>query len=98
MVMQLLPGQTLSAARDALSGEENWHILQQLMEILEFIHAKGWIHRDIKPGNVMYDGHTVTELDFEICVFAEATDEDRLMSGVGTEGYRAPEAWSRVYR
>jgi serine/threonine-protein kinase len=40
-----------SGARDLL--EQNLRVFVRICEIVEFAHAKGVIHRDIKPGNVM---------------------------------------------
>lgn len=40
-------------------------IVKQLLTILVQIHSRGVIHQDIKPENIVYDGETVSLIDFE---------------------------------
>jgi eukaryotic-like serine/threonine-protein kinase len=65
--------------------------LRGLAEALRWLHAAGFVHRDVKPSNtcVMADGRVVL-LDFGISTAAEIeTDARRYCAG--TPGYVAPE-------
>jgi serine/threonine protein kinase len=59
LVMELLEGETLDARINALRKAPVWrfpHLLetaQQIAEGLEHAHAKGVVHCDLKPGNIM---------------------------------------------
>jgi serine/threonine-protein kinase len=70
MVMKLLHGRPLSRLmpkRGPLEREWILSVLRQLCSALDYVHARGLIHRDVKPANVFVapDGHT-TLLDFGV--------------------------------
>ncbi len=54
LVMELLEGETLKEkiARGALSAEEIITYGQEIAEALAVAHAKGIVHRDVKPANI----------------------------------------------
>lgn len=62
-----------------------------LASALHAIHSVDVVHRDLKPGNVLLEGHRPVVIDFGI---AQLADESRLTHTglfVGTPGYVAPE-------
>ena len=70
LVMDYIDGQTLDdylAEKGKLSEEETVKVLKPVAAALDYAHAQGVIHRDVKPGNVMIrkDG-TPFVLDFGI--------------------------------
>ncbi|RUQ09592.1 serine/threonine-protein kinase [Kocuria sp. HSID17582] len=102
IAMELVSGGTLEAAlqdngpvSDALAEE----LVYQLLEALQFVHTRGWVHRDVKPANVLLEptgtAPPVARLaDFGIAV---RTDDARLThtgTVVGTPGYLPHEAYA----
>jgi serine/threonine-protein kinase len=96
IVMKHLEGQTLAGYQAELGGrltpEQAYPVLKQMCAALSVIHARGFVHRDIKPGNIFVgpDGH-VTLLDLGIA--RNTTDHSFTRSGVmvGTPAYMSPE-------
>lgn len=99
IAMALCDGGTLDNAlqdHGALSDAVIQEILRQLIAALQFVHSEGWIHRDVKPANLMLDATgTAVPLarlaDFGIATQGEEARLTRLGTIVGTPGYIAPE-------
>jgi hypothetical protein len=97
LVMQYVPGETLASLLGRvprLPAEQAENVLRDLGRALEFAHALGVVHRDVKPQNVLIDGETGTALlsDFGIAKSTEG-DSDLTVTGmaIGTPFYMSPE-------
>jgi serine/threonine protein kinase len=94
IAMAFCDGETLSQriARGPVPVEEAVDIASQVARGLAEAHARGIVHRDIKPGNIAItrDG-TVKILDFGIATLAGATRMTNTDSTSGTVAYMSPE-------
>lgn len=98
LVMELCDGVDLGQlvrSRGRLPESQVRPMLGQLAHALEYVHQRGFVHRDLKPGNVMItrDGE-VKLTDFGIAVPEVVLDPSGADSGhavVGTPAYMAPE-------
>jgi serine/threonine-protein kinase len=71
-------------------------LLEQTLEALVAVHARGVVHRDLKPGNLLLEptgtGRPwVRVSDFGIAAVVGDPRLTRVPGGVGTGGYMAPE-------
>ncbi|MBI2377810.1 MAG: protein kinase [Deltaproteobacteria bacterium] len=106
IAMELLEGETLyDAARLAGTFEldRTLRIAEEIAAALAVAHEAGFVHRDLKPGNIMLceqDGREVTKvLDFGIVALIDLDPARTRLTGldqfVGTPTYMAPEQLRR---
>ncbi|MFQ6172484.1 serine/threonine-protein kinase [Oryzobacter sp. R7] len=98
LVMELLPGPSLAERlrEGPLPVEEVVSVGEQVARALDAAHARGLVHRDIKPGNIAYaDDGRIRVLDFGITQLGEAAAGNQALTAthtvMGTAEYLAPE-------
>lgn len=98
--MPYVEGESLRTrlARGPLSTGEAVSVLRDVARALAFAHARGVVHRDIKPDNVLLAEGSATVTDFGIAKAISAARtgggaETLTMAGtsIGTPAYMAPE-------
>ncbi|WP_436493028.1 serine/threonine-protein kinase [Actinokineospora sp. HUAS TT18] len=95
LVMELVEGDPLAAilAKEGrISAERTLDILEQAGQALQAAHERGYVHRDVKPGNILITPTGVVKLtDFGIAKAADAAPVTRSGMVMGTAHYIAPE-------
>ena len=92
--MTYLPGGTLrDKIHEGLPLDRTLHVLRRMADALGYAHARGIVHRDIKPGNVLFTDNGAPVLtDFGIA--KTVGNETKLTSTgmmLGSVGYMSPE-------
>jgi len=91
MVMELVKGadlfeitETLGCLPPGVAGSA----LHQILSAVAYLHARGFVHHDLKPENVMMDFH---ENKVKLTDFGSARDVKHMSGISGTINYMAPE-------
>src|SRR4051794_4822801 len=94
LVMQLVEGDTLAdeLRRGPIGLDRAARYGAALADALAYVHARGFVHRDVKPANVLIaaDGR-VHLADFGIARLVDSAHETRTGDVLGTPAYFAPE-------
>jgi len=96
IAMEYVEGQNLKemlAQGRPLSFEQAADIIAQVAEGLDFAHAKGIVHRDVKPANIiLLDGNRAKITDFGIAkITSGVANLTTTGQFLGTPNYMAPE-------
>lgn len=98
LVMEYAPNGSLQAQPLPLSLATTVDYVQQIADALSYAHERGFIHRDIKPDNILLGpNNQIWVGDFGIAT-PTTTRQDTLTNEpdeqiAGTAGYMAPEQW-----
>ncbi|MFT7813340.1 rho-associated protein kinase 2 isoform X2 [Arapaima gigas] len=94
MVMEYMPGGDLVNLTSTYDVPEKWakFYTAEVVLALDAIHSMGFIHRDVKPDNMLLDRHGHLKLaDFGTCMKMDLTGMVRCDTAVGTPDYISPE-------
>ena len=96
LVFEYLPGETLDALVEKrggkLSPSETLPLARQIAEALDYAHAQGVVHQDLKPANILVTAAGAKVMDFGIARRVQETLSTMSRSeSVGTPAYMAPE-------
>ncbi|MCT7948854.1 serine/threonine-protein kinase [Ancylothrix sp. C2] len=96
LVQEYIDGKNLAEEiqeKGLFSEAEIYQLLQDLLDILQYIHQNQVIHRDIKPANIMrrYSDNKLVLIDFGIAKVFAANDLDKTATIIGTPEFMAPE-------
>ncbi|MFN8797284.1 MAG: protein kinase domain-containing protein, partial [Pseudanabaena sp.] len=96
LIQEFIDGETLEqelARVGAFSEQQVRDVLVEVLQILEFVHSKSVIHRDISPDNIIRrrSDKKLVLVDFGAAKHATATLLAKTGTGIGKPSYGAPE-------
>ncbi|XP_041359873.1 rho-associated protein kinase 2-like [Gigantopelta aegis] len=94
MVMDYMPGGDLVNLMSNYDVPEKWakFYCAEVVLSLDAIHSMGFVHRDVKPDNMLLDSNGHLKLaDFGTCMRMDADGLVRSDTAVGTPDYISPE-------
>jgi hypothetical protein len=101
VVLEYVEGETLADLLDRHpDGLPERDVIRQFEELaagIDYLHDKGLVHRDLKPGNVFIEEGTVKVGDYGLSKFISVSRRSGQTQSVGTLHYMAPEIGSGRY-
>src|SRR5262245_2460055 len=95
LALEFCPGGSLEdrIVDSPLSPRDSAELVAKLADAMHHAHLAGVIHRDLKPGNVLYDEHGEPKItDFGLAKkVGEDDSHTRTVSVMGSIGYMSPE-------
>jgi serine/threonine protein kinase len=95
IVLEYLPGGTLEdrlSPGEPLPTDDTARIASEIASGLAHAHARGLVHRDIKPGNVLFDAEGAAKItDFGIAQIEDVPTLTEAGTLLGTAAYMSPE-------
>ncbi|XP_052900414.1 rho-associated protein kinase 1 [Anopheles moucheti] len=94
MVMDFMPGGDIVGLMNVYEIPEKWALFytMEVVLALDTIHQMGFIHRDVKPDNMLLDKYGHLKLaDFGTCMRMDSDGLVRSSNAVGTPDYISPE-------
>ena len=96
LVQEFIDGPNLlqeSSKSGALSEEQVWQLLNDLLPVITFVHSHHVIHRDIKPQNIIRRAATQQLVLVDFGAAKTISSTDMLMTGtsIGSPVFAAPE-------
>ncbi len=93
IVMELAEASLVAQLSSISTPAEKLAVLQDIAKGLYELHQAGVIHRDLKPGNVLFADGRWKLADFGIARDESIGTADPTFMGWGTFAYMAPEIW-----
>ncbi len=95
--MDLMPGGSLEARikeRGRLPWAEAAELVAELARMLGRCHDRGFVHRDVKPANILFDAEDRPRfVDFGLSLSVDSKSLTETGTAIGSPGYMSPESF-----
>jgi serine/threonine-protein kinase len=94
LVFRYMEGGSLAdrLSRGPLDEPDTARIIARVAEALDYAHGRNIVHRDVKPANILFDGHGQAFLgDFGVARMVGEAGISATSATIGTPGYMSPE-------
>ncbi|KRX06846.1 Protein kinase-like domain [Pseudocohnilembus persalinus] len=96
LVLEKADGGTLSEymkKNNEITPQNVNKIMIQILKAICYIHKKNYLHKDLKPENIVFKNDNEQNLDLMLIDFGLAANIDSIHTNSGTPGFAAPEIY-----
>lgn len=94
MVLPYCQGRSVDAVAGFIDETLLWQLIRDVSGALRYIHSQGWIHLNIAPSNILWNGTSFLLTDFGTCTAADVATDGIVVENESYQ-YAAPERVSK---
>lgn len=91
IVLPYCEGRSVDGIAAHFSENMIWQLIQNISSALSAIHEKGYVHLDIKPSNILWDGKKFMLSDFGACTKLGDVNREDTATDASSYRFDAPE-------
>jgi serine/threonine-protein kinase len=95
LVMEYVEGETIEqyiSRKGVFAESEAMRLFVDILQAVAYVHQQGYVHRDVKPSNIMIRPNgRICLLDFGIVKDMKNSSGQSIAQVIGTDGYMSPE-------
>lgn len=97
IILPYCEGRSVEGLAAHFSEKMIWKLIMDISCALSAIHKRGYVHLDVKPSNILWDGRKFVLSDFGACVKPDVMNQYNTAADTSSYKFDAPELYKQSY-